>query len=340
VTVPVVKAKPAPVPELESASHVLVIKPSSLGDIVHALPTVALIKAAQPAAQIRWVANTEWVPVLRGNTDLNSVIPFPRSRMRGPLGLFKFVSWSRVLREPAVPDLVIDLQGLLRSGLMAKRSKGGLVVGLSDAREGAGFFHHRKVEVEPGAHAVDRYLAVARALGAVVPKDDARLSFKLPKLRPEAEVPDSYVLLHPFSRGEGKSLSAAAVRRFCEAMGDTPVLLVGRGGPELGDLPPNVGNWIGRTEIAELAWLMANSEFNVSVDSGPAHMAAAVGENMLAIHSWSDPRKVGPYRKRAWVWKGGQFRRVGEIDAEFADSGGELPGEEDMERVAEHIALS
>ena len=327
-------------PELESARNVLVIKPSSLGDIVHALPTVALIKAAQPAASIRWVANTEWVPLLRGNPDLASVIPFPRAGMRGVFAPFKFLSWSKILREPVRPDLVIDLQGLFRSGIMASRSKGSFVLGLSDSREGARRFHDRVVEVDPGAHAVERYLEAARALGCAVPKDDARLSFRLPRHHPEAEVPEGYVVLHPFSRGEGKSLSVEAVVRFCEAMGDRPVLVVGRGGPELKGLPGNAADWTGHTTLSELAWLMANADYNVSVDSGPAHMAAAVGDNLLAIHSWSDPRKVGPYRQRAWVWKRGSICRVADMDAAFAEGEGEMPDAEAMGSIAAHVGLA
>ena len=334
MTAPAVTVTPALAPELEAARNILVIKPSSLGDIVHTLPAVAAIKAAHPGGQFRWVANNEWVPVLRGNTDLRSVLPFPRASMRGVFGFAKFLSWSRVLREPEVPDLVLDFQGLLRSGLMAKRSGGRFVVGLSDAREGAGMFHHRKVEVDPSAHAIERYLALARALGADVPEDDDRLSFKLPRSRPEIAVPDSYVLLHPFSRGEGKSLSTEAVSRFCEVMGDIPVVVVGRGGPNLEGLPANAQNLIGHTGLAELAWLMDNAEFNVSVDSGPAHMAAAVGEQLLAIHSWSDPRKVGPFRKRAWVWKGGRIARSGEFDPHLAAEGGEMPNLEQIETLS------
>ena len=327
-------------PEFARARNILVIKPSSLGDIVHALPTVALLKATRPEASIRWVANTEWMPLLRGNADLNSVIPFPRSTMRGLFMPFKFLSWSRVLREPVRPDLVIDLQGLFRSGMMARRSKGEFVVGLSDSREGARRFHDLVVDVDPGAHAVERYLAVAQALGCEAPDDDSRLSFKLPRHHPEAEVPGGYVVLHPFSRGEGKSLSVDAVVRFCEAMGEQPVLIVGRGGPELVDLPPNAADWTGHTSLSELTWLMANAEYNVSVDSGPSHMAAAVGDNLLAIHSWSDPRKVGPYRQRAWVWKRGKIRRVSELDEAFASGDGEMPDAAAMESIAAHVGLT
>jgi ADP-heptose:LPS heptosyltransferase len=147
-------------------------------------------------------------------------------------------------------------------------------------------------------------------------------------------------VLHPFSRGDGKSLSVEAVVRFCEAMGDHPVLIVGRGGPDLAGLPENAADWTGYTSLPELAWLLANSDYNVSVDSGPAHMAAAVGDHLLAIHSWSDPRKVGPYRKRAWVWKRDKICRVADMDADFAGGGGEMPDAAAMERIAAHVGLA
>lgn len=328
---------PALARELRNARRLLVIKPSSLGDIVHALPAVSLIKSAMPALEIRWVANEEFVPVLQGNCDLEAVIPFPRNRMRGPLSLARFLGWSRILRLPSPPDLVIDFQGLLRSGLMARRSRGTKVFGLSDAREFAGIFHHHRVAVDPDAHAVDRYLEVPRALGIDVPADDTGLSFKLPQEKPESPPPDGFVLLHPFSRGEGKSLAVASVLAFCEEMGECPVVLVGRGGAQLGTLPGNVHNWINATGIAQLAWLMANALFTVSVDSGPAHMAAALGERLLAIHGWSDPLRVGPYRKQAWVWKAGNLSRVSAIDPAVARAEGELPDIGQVKDIASHV---
>lgn len=328
---------PALARELKNARRLLVIKPSSLGDIVHALPAVSLIKSAMPALEIRWVANEEFVPLLHGNCDLEEVISFPRNRMRGPLSLARFLGWSRILRLPAPPDLVIDFQGLLRSGLMARRSGGTKVFGLSDARECAGIFHHHRVAVDPDAHAVDRYLEVVRALGIDVPADDSGLSFKLPQEKPERSPPDGFVLLHPFARGERKSLAVETVLAFCEAMGECPVVLVGRGGPQLGTLPGNVHNWINATGIAQLAWLMANALFTVSVDSGPAHMAAALSEHLLAIHGWSDPLKVGPYRKQAWLWKAGNLSRVSAIDPVVARAEGELPDVKQMKEIASHV---
>lgn len=321
--------------ELAEAKRALVIKPSSLGDIVHALPAVALLKSANPGMEIRWVANSEWAPLLHGNADLAEVLHFPRAKMRGPLGPARFWRWSRTLREPTPPDLVFDFQGLLRSGLMAWRSRGARVIGLGDSREGAGIFHGRQVPVDPDAHAVERYLAMPRALGIEVPEDAEQLSFKLPQQTPAQSPPEGFVLLHPFSRGEGKSLDAAAVRRFCESVCDRPVVIVGRGGPVLDSLPAGTLNWIGGTTLPELAWLMAHAAFTVSVDSGPAHMAAALGERMLAIHSWSDPLKVGPFRPRAWVWKGGRIARVRELDPELSAAAGSLPDLDEMVRIAD-----
>ncbi len=323
--------------ELSNARRLLVIKPSSLGDIVHALPAVAVIKSAMPQLEIRWVANEEFVPLLEGNADLEEVIAFPRSRMRGPLSVLRFLGWSRTLSLPEPPDLVIDLQGLFRSGLMASRSGGAKVVGLSDGREFAGLFHHHRVEIDPDAHAVDRCLEVPRALGLQVPDEETALSFKLPLEKPDNPPPEGFVLLHPFSRGTGKSLTEQSVLAFCEAMGQCPVVLVGRGGPKLGPLPDNVHNWINATSLAQLAWLMGNALFTVSVDSGPAHMAAALGEDLLVIHSWSNPLKVGPYRKQAWVWKSGNFSKAGAVDPVAAKAGGQMPDIAQIKEIASRV---
>ncbi len=323
--------------ELRNARRLLVIKPSSLGDIVHALPAVALIKSAMPELEIRWVANEEFAPLLHGNTDIDEVIVFPRSRMRGPLSPFRFLHWSKILSQPEAPDLVIDFQGLFRSGLMASRSGAAKIFGFSDAREFAGIFHHQHVDVDSNAHAVDRYLEVVRALGIQVPDGREGLCFKLPLERPENPPSEGFVLLHPFSRGSGKSLSVDSVYTFCEAMGSCPVVLVGRGGPTIEALPGNAHNWINATGFGQLAWLMKNALFTVSVDSGPAHMAAALGENMVSIHGWSDPLKVGPYRQGAWVWKSGKLTKAGAVEPVLARTQGNLPNVAQIRELALNV---
>jgi ADP-heptose:LPS heptosyltransferase len=114
------------------------------------------------------------------------------------------------------------------------------------------------------------------------------------------------VLFHPFSRGKDKSVSQNAVAAFCRAV-DLPVVLVGRSEEKLSDLPPNVTNLLNKTSLTELLWLLRRAAFVVSVDSGPMHLAAAVTDQLLAIHTWSDPCHVGPYRPGAHVWKARNF---------------------------------
>ncbi|MEI9897550.1 MAG: glycosyltransferase family 9 protein [Chthoniobacter sp.] len=239
---------------------------------------------------------------------------FPRHELRGLKGLAKIPSWAKtVATQPA--DLVLDFQGLLRSALIAKlcRAPGGHIVGLSDAREGAGFFYHHKADVTGIDHAVDRYLALVAALG--IPAAPP-LEWPLPEGSGPAGFADTapFVLLHPFSRGAGKSLSIADVNSFCQALAPFRVVVAGRSDESV---PPsdNVANLLNRTTLAELVWLIRRAAFVVSVDSGPMHIAAALTPHLLSIHTWSDPRKVGPYRPEAWIWKDGQLFQPRNRDA-------------------------
>ena len=108
-------------PSLESIRSVLVVKPSSLGDIVHTLPSVHLLKRAHPHLKINWVVNNEGSPLLAGNPDLDGIILFPRKNFRGLPNPYKMRDWI-CKAGAAKPDLALDFQGLLRSALIARIS--------------------------------------------------------------------------------------------------------------------------------------------------------------------------------------------------------------------------
>ncbi|MEZ5385726.1 MAG: glycosyltransferase family 9 protein [Prosthecobacter sp.] len=299
-----------PYPDLRDFRSVLVVKPSSLGDIVHTLPAVKYIRDAHPHLKLRWLANNEWMPILQGCPLLDEVIPFPRKTFRGPAGLLRFWNWRRTLmglnREE--PEIVLDFQGLLRSGLASSWRGSESVVGLSDAREGAHWFYNHTVPVNAGAHAVDRYLELPRALK--IPIDPAEIVFSLPEGSPPAEWPSTlqnFIAVHPWSRGQGKSLSGSALQALCTALAPHPVVLVGRTDDAFRPQDAHIHDWSHRTTLPELIWMMRNARFCVSVDSGPMHIAAAVNPDTLGIHTWSDPRKVGPYPRQAQVWKAGRI---------------------------------
>ncbi len=281
------------------------IKPSSLGDIVHTLPAVAMLRQRWPESHIRWIANTEWLPLLDGNPHIAEAIEFPRRQFRGFCGALKIAPWARALHERMKADLVLDFQGLLRSALIAKLCRGedSQVLGLSDAREGARFLYDAAAETSGVLHAVDRYLALAALATGSPPPAPAELQWPLPTGTPVADAGDSpFILLHPFSRGAGKSLTEAEVLEFCRAAAPLRVVIAGRAGVKLPAIA-HTTDLVDRTNLHELIWLIRRAAFVVSVDSGPMHIAAALTANVVAIHTWSDPRRVGPHRDEAWVWR-------------------------------------
>lgn len=319
--------------DLDDARSVLVVKPSSLGDVIHTLPAVTLLHRHRPDLEIDWVVNTEWAPLLEGNPALRRVLPMPRREWRGWRDLPKARRWAKETLGSLRPDLVLDFQGLLRSGLLSKASRGAHLVGFRRAREGASLFYDRKVDVEPweSTHAVDRYLRLVEAVG-VPPLDrepdgfDPADSFPLPAGDP-VELPEDlagrpFLLLHPFSRGRGKSMALEEAARFCRLFneatgGEIPVVLVGAGveWPEAETATPaGVVSLLNRTTLAQLIWLMRRARFIVSVDSGPMHLAAALTGQLLSLHTWTDPLMVGPWRKDAWIWREDYLGQVRDIE--------------------------
>ena len=289
---------------------ILIIKPSSLGDVVHTLPAVAAIREANPEAEITWVINPEWAPLLRGNHDIDHVHIFPRGEFRGlgaPRSLLPWLRKTRALR----PDAAVDFQGLLRSALIGRISGARDFFGLSDAREGSRFFYKTIARVDRRSHAVERYLKLAESTGATV---HLPLRFPLPSgdLLPRFDAYPPFLLLHPFARGRGKSLTDRAVEAFCRACAPTRVVIVGKSKLRI-KAPENCIDLSNQTTLLQLIWLIRAARFVVSVDSGPMHIAAAVTRHLIAIHTWTDPRRVGPYNAEAWIWRSGELRQMSDF---------------------------
>jgi heptosyltransferase-1 len=325
------RAKGGAVRQGESRS-VLVLKPSSLGDIVHTLPAVAWMKARRPEWRFSWLVNTEWRPLLEGNPALEEIIEFPRREFRGVVGgTRRLLPWLRHHVANRKPDLALDFQGLLRTALIGRLSGAGDFRGLADAREGARWFYDRAAPTPPGApHAVERYLALAAdALGEEPGRTPDALRFPLPDGEPPEGMKDllqewgAYVLLHPFSRGQGKSLTVEQVHGLCRRLAPRRVVLAGRTAGVDFTAPPGCCNLLDRTSLGQLLWLIRRAGFVISVDSGPMHLAAALDKPLVGIHTWSDPRRVGPHRADAWVWKSGRLVRVKDfagMDAAFFEA--------------------
>ena len=301
---------------------ILILKPSSFGDIIHTLPAVARLRARWPTSRISWLVNPEWSPLLRGNPLVDEVLIFPRPDFRGWVGPFRFHHWLHARIVGLRPDLALDFQGLLRTALVGRAAGAGTFAGLGDAREGARWFYDETVPVPTGVpHAVERYLALtdritAAATGIRPGLPVEPLSFPLPLGEPVGDIQPPagrYVLLHPFARGADKSLTIEQVQLICARLSPQQVVVVGQQADPTITLPPNGLNLLNRTSIPQLIWLLRQAAFVISVDSGPAHLAAALGKPMVAVHTWSDPRRVGPYHPDAWVLRGGELLRVRDL---------------------------
>lgn len=306
--------------QLTGSERILILKPSSLGDIVHTLPAVAAIKRAHPGVRIDWLVNTEWMPILEGCPILETVIAFPRRECRGLRGLLRAKRWAAGAFDRGGYDLALDFQGLLRTALLARLSGARRIIGFRQAREGAHLLYGGKICVQnwKQTHAIDRNRQIPQAFGIEtmpvefpLPPGDAVLPAPPPGARA--------LLLHPFSRGVGKSLSGEEVAELCRAVSPAPVWLVGVAGEALaaGPWPQNVTNYLNQTDLRQLITLIRAAAWTVSVDSGPMHLAAGISSRVLSIHTWSDPLMVGPWRPEAWIWRDRHIREMKTI----------LPGE-------------
>ena len=142
--------------------RILIVKTSSLGDLFHALPAVHLLKTALDA-EIDWVVNQDYVGLVECFSDVRKVIPFPRKELLPNLGKFR-----KLLRQETY-DLVVDLQGLLKSAFicrLTKRAKGAKILGPSFQREGAWLFYSAVVgNKNKNRHAVERKYRCAPLVG-------------------------------------------------------------------------------------------------------------------------------------------------------------------------------
>jgi lipopolysaccharide heptosyltransferase I len=310
------------------AQRIALLKPSALGDIIHSLPVLGALRHRYPHAAITWVVNRGYEPLLIGHRHLTGTLPFDRgAASRGVFGAVKTWAWflHQLRRERF--DLVIDLQGLFRSGVMARATGAPRRVGLSTAREGATWFYTDVVPVADfnAVHAVDRYWRIAEAVGA----GDHRKEFHVP-LRAEACTwaesvlagrPRPWVMVGPGSRWVTKrwppEAFATLLRQAHAEFGGT-VILVGAANET--ELSAEVGQRVagpvvdmtGRTSLPQLAALLSRGDVMLANDTGPLHLAAALGRPVVAPYTCTKVLLNGPYGSEAGtvesrVWCQGSY---------------------------------
>ena len=278
--------------------RLLVIKPSSLGDIVHALQVVQTFAQERPEWRISWVVRERFAGLVHAAAFVDEVIIFRRRD-----GWTPFFGLLRELRRQEY-DAVWDMQGLLRSGLMTAVARSPEKWGRRDAREGAGWFCNRRVELPPGAgphHALDILQQYLRSVG-VTPRLEFPLQLHASLAYPWQGFfrgePRNTFLLFTDSRGAEKKwphFNELTARIFAAVPECRVAWCAGRHKDPEVDLPKERFLNLTGCSMEQMIALVRQPTTFVGNDSGPMHLAAALGHRVLAIFGPSSPRRFGPY---------------------------------------------
>ncbi len=296
----------------------LVIKPSSLGDIVHALQVVQTLARAQPTWRITWVVRERFAGLVQAAPFVHEVIIFRRRD-----GWRVFLGLLRTLRQRQF-DAVWDLQGLLRSGLMTAAVRSPAKWGRADAREGAGLFYHHRV-ARPGGHGPHHALDILQEflrVAGVTPRLDFPLELRAgPRFIWQdffRDEPRQTFVIFTDSRGAEKQwthFDELTALIFNLIPGSRVVWCAGQATqPELA-VP--AGRFLNLTgcPLAEMIALVRQPATFIGNDSGPMHLSAASGNRVLAIFGPTSPQRFGPFpltaqKHRAVEAPGGQLAQL------------------------------
>jgi len=290
---------------------ILLVRVSSLGDVLHNLPMVADILRHHPHAVIDWVVEEGYVSLVRLNPHVRKIIPFALRRWRKGLGKpetrAEIKAFWRTLREEAY-DVVFDTQGLLKTGAVmgaARVKPGGRKIGLANGSEGSGyegisrFFHTESIPLDPRTHAVARGRLVAgAALGYAV---DTPPDFGLPApeaaTRPDWLPQDGYAVFFHGTARDAKKWAPANWIALGQALAPMPVLLPWGSDKEKAEAEalaaglPNA-RVLPKLSMMDAVTLAQQAALAVGVDTGLTHIAAAFYRPTVEIYADSPKWKT------------------------------------------------
>jgi len=308
--------------------RILIIRPSALGDVCRTVPMLVSLRAAFPDAQIDWVVQDDFVAAVESHPAVNRVISFPRSKLAGwwrsPRSFLHMVGWFNRLRR-ARYDLVLDGQGLGRSGLMALATRAPQRVGIRTAREFAWLAYTRRMPAEGTpmpVHTVDQMLSLLSAIDVPVAADmtlhvnPEQREWWRTRRAAEGWPRGKYAVLAPTSRWLSKRWPIDRWVQLVSPLGDRGFeKLVVIGSPSEQEQvrqlfvqhKPGVRGMVdlvGQTSIAQTMAVIAEADLVIANDSAPLHMAVGFNRNIVALFGPTDPAEVGPYGREESVVRG------------------------------------
>ncbi|MEX3605534.1 MAG: lipopolysaccharide heptosyltransferase I [Burkholderia sp.] len=298
---------------------ILIVRVSSLGDVVHNMPVIADIHRHHPDAQIDWLVEESFIELVKLVHGVRKVLPFSLRRWRKSLGSAQIWREIRAFRRQIADehyDLVIDCQGLIKSAWVASWARGQLI-GLANRTDGAGyewpvrFFYRRRVPIAPRTHVVERTRQlVAAALGDPAPSPDDELDFGLDThqaaralVAADLNLPVSYVVfVHATSRADKQwpdaawiELGQSLVRRGASLVlpwgSEAECATSERLAREFGAaaiVPP-------RRSLPAVVGLVDGAAATVGVDTGLVHIAAALKRPTVELYNFATAWRTGGY---------------------------------------------
>ncbi len=296
--------------------RILLIRPSALGDVVRTVPVLVSLRQAYPQAQIDWLVQDNYAPAIAAHPALSGVVPFARkqlSRWYQPgNGMKQALQWVRELRHHHY-DAVFDLQGLARSGFIARLTGARLRIGFANARELGWLGYNQRYPIAPRLHTVERMLGLLAAHGLPVVRDmrlyphDDELWWLQQYQSEHALDKQPYVIIAPTAQWLCKCWPIdrflELARRIHTSLKPAPRLVILAAPHERTYLQPLLDGLTHEkplcptTSVGQMLALVSRCRLLVCNDSAPLHMGVGFGKPLVALFGPTDPSLVGPYQR-------------------------------------------
>jgi len=295
--------------------NILIIKLSAIGDVIHTLPSLAALRRVYPQAHVTWVVEEAAADLILNHPQLNEVLVSRRKAWIQDVksGNFRkewqeIVQFIKDLRKRPY-DLVIDFHGLLKSSIIVFLSGGKRKLGYDSLQELSGLFLTEKIPEDMDKHAVDRYLDFPFYLGAkkeraefILPKSaDAENKVKL-LLASYGLDENNYIAINPIAYWDTKLWDNEKFAKLADLIQEKlkkKVVFTGSESKSVEEIAAKMKskgiNLGGKTSLMELAHIFKKARMLITTDSGPMHLACAVGTPVIALFGPTDPKRTGPY---------------------------------------------
>nr|HID57662.1 lipopolysaccharide heptosyltransferase II [Desulfobacterales bacterium] len=314
---------------MKNPSNILIVKLSAIGDVIHTLPAVWALREHFPCAHITWLVEEEAADIVKGHEAVDRVLISRRKTwLRGLLkgrthkNVMELVHFIKTLRDTKY-DMVIDFQGLFKSGILVFCSRGTHKIGYDKTRELSYIFLNERVPpFDMDKHAILRYLNLVESIGASTDHVFFRMSIrscdrerarKLLQTRGWQGI-RPLIAIHPMAKWKTKLWPLDRFSKLCSAIQERfggMVIFTGskEDGKEVKRIVSTGNSRVidlsGETDLMRLAAIYELADCVVSTDSGPMHLAAAIGTPVVALFGPTAPWRTGPFGDQHQIVRAG-----------------------------------